>query len=645
MRWLALALVAFTGCTVKPPLPTGPESSSTIALTTDDRELWVVNPDADSVTVIDPSTRTRVTEIPLGPAPSVDATTNRFDPAVLPRALAILPSGNKVYVAGQRANRVFVIDRSSRAVKTTVDVGAEPTAVVASAKGDFVYVVSHQAALVTKIDVKTDAVVATLPVAEHPFGASVSADGASLYVTHFLLHAGVTTVDTATFTVRSALELAKQEPDTTNGKLVPNGLARGVYAAVPRPTGADVWLPHLLLAVDTPEPALDFQSTVFPTVSTLVPDGSAEGPRLLFKPITLPGVDGSFSDVVSGPRAIAFSPDGALALVVNTGSEDVLVLDGETGNERALVRPLPATMPEGVVVDHAGRYAYVQGRNSHNVVVLSLAPDDPIVPVAVEGDPIDLLSADPMPARLRLGQRLFYSANSSALPITQNFWVSCSSCHLEGGTDAVTWLFTVGPRDTPSNAGGPINTGFLLRQALRNSIADYDTTIDVEQGGRFHRDNAMQKDLLDALADYVNYAIALPQNPNLASDDSLTDAQQRGRATFQAACASCHTGAWLTDSGVGNPTLDLAGPIMLHDIGTCVKTGTVLDQPAADEVVGKMHTACDFDTPTLRGIFATPPYFHDGSAATLDDVVNRLPASANLGAQEKADLVAYIKTL
>ncbi len=84
---------------------------------------------------------------------------------------------------------------------------------------------------------------------------------------------------------------------------------------------------------------------------------------------------------------------------------------------------------------------------------------------------------------------------------------------------------------------------------------------------------------------------------------------------------------------------------MLHDIGTCVQNGPFDDQPKTDDVLGKPRTACDFDTPTLRGIFATPPYFHDGSAATLMDVVNRIPFSARLSAQDKADLVSYLEIL
>ena len=84
---------------------------------------------------------------------------------------------------------------------------------------------------------------------------------------------------------------------------------------------------------------------------------------------------------------------------------------------------------------------------------------------------------------------------------------------------------------------------------------------------------------------------------------------------------------------------------MLHDIGTCVTSGQFVDMPAPDEVDGNMHTACDFDTPTLRSIFATAPYFHDGSAQTLSDAVARIPAAQMLSDDDRAALVEYLKTL
>ncbi|MFT3774679.1 MAG: c-type cytochrome [Minicystis sp.] len=649
--WLGLGgVLGVAACTVleseAPPAPveehSGTTVSSSIAITADDSALWVVNQDADSVSVIDTKKRSLLAEIPLGAAPpAVDPATKRFDPAVMPRSLAIVNS-KKVYVAGQMSSKVYVIDAEKRTVLTSIAVPTAPTSIAAAPDGSAVYVVSHEAAQVTRINPKTDTVVQSTGVTEHPWGVSVSADGSSLFVTHLLLDAGVSVLDAQKLTVRSKVTLAEQEPG--DDKRLANGVPRGVYTAVPSPTTGELWTPHLLLAVKTAQPDLDFESTVFPTISTIAADGSAEGRRLLFRPSALPQAEGVFSDVVSGPRAVAFTPSGKLSLVANAQSEDVMIFDAESGYEVGLVRPLPSALLEGIVVDHAGKHAYVEGRNTHDVTVLALDEKNTITPAAVDGEPIERLGADPMPAEMRYGQRLFYTANSAEFPITKNFWVACSSCHIEGGSDAVTWLFTSGPRDTPSNAGGPINTGFLLRQGLRSNIEQYDETDRIEQGGSYDLNNPAHKTDLEALSAYVNYAIPFPPNPFVSADGTLNESQTRGKATFDVACASCHSGPYYTDSAAGNPALDFKKQILLHDIGTCVKTGDNPDTPQRD-VSGAMHTACDFDTPTLRGIFATPPYFHDGSARTLRDVVDRLSFSANLSDQEKQDLVAYLQTL
>ncbi|APR84848.1 Surface antigen [Minicystis rosea] len=631
--------------TENPPGPvvehSGTTVASTIAITKDDSTLWVVNQDADSVSVIDVKGRSLLAEIPLGPAPAVDPATKRFDPAIAPRSLAIVDE-KKVYVAGQMSNRVYVIDAEKRAVLKSIEVPAAPSSIAAAPDGSAVYVVSHEAAQVTRIDPKSDTVVKSLGVTEHPWAVSVSADGGSLFVTHLLLEPGVSVIDTKGLTLRNKVAIADQPPG--DDKRIANGVARGVYAAVPAPVSGEIWVPHLLLAIQTPQPDLNFESTVFPTISTLDPDGSVEARRLLFRPAALPAAEGSFFDVVSGPRAVAFTPSGKLALVADAQSEDVMIFNADTGFEIGLVRPLPSALLEGIVVDHAGKHAYVEGRNTHDVTVLSLDETSTTKPAVVDGKPIERLTFDPMPADLRLGQRLFYTANSSAFPITQNFWVACSSCHIEGGSDAVTWLFSAGPRDTPSNAGGPINTGFLLRQGLRNDLTQYDETDRIEQGGSYDAKNPAHLADLEALAAFVNYAIPFPPNPYLAKDGKLTEAQAAGKVTFDKACANCHSGPYLTDSGDGNPTLDFSQKVLLHDVGTCVTTGDHRDQPQYD-VQGNMHTACDFDTPTLRGIFATAPYFHDGSARTLRDVVDRLSFSSSLSDGEKDDLVAYLQTL
>ena len=54
-----------------------------------------------------------------------------------------------------------------------------------------------------------------------------------------------------------------------------------------------------------------------------------------------------------------------------------------------------------------------------------------------------------------------------------------------------------------------------------------------------------------------------------------------------------------------------------------------------------------FKAPHLRGLASRAPYFHNGMAATLEDLVNFYDVrfGAEFTAQEKADLVAFLKTL
>ena len=54
-----------------------------------------------------------------------------------------------------------------------------------------------------------------------------------------------------------------------------------------------------------------------------------------------------------------------------------------------------------------------------------------------------------------------------------------------------------------------------------------------------------------------------------------------------------------------------------------------------------------YRTAPLAGLWQHPPYFHNGTAATLEDVVNTYDAKKglNLTTQQKADLVEYLKSL
>ncbi|HVX41526.1 MAG TPA: hypothetical protein VHB25_18350 [Gemmatimonadaceae bacterium] len=131
--------------------------------------------------------------------------------------------------------------------------------------------------------------------------------------------------------------------------------------------------------------------------------------------------------------------------------------------------------------------------------------------------------------------------------------------------------------------------------------------------------------LLPALREY-QFSLGVPRPAAGVVDAS---AAARGKALFDgsARCATCHTGTLFTDINSGR----------LHTAQDVGQDPTYAER----SVTGRYRT-----TP-LRGLLQHPPYFHDGSAATLAAVVDHYDAlmSLHLTAQQKADLVAYLSTL
>jgi mono/diheme cytochrome c family protein len=126
-------------------------------------------------------------------------------------------------------------------------------------------------------------------------------------------------------------------------------------------------------------------------------------------------------------------------------------------------------------------------------------------------------------------------------------------------------------------------------------------------------------------------SLAAP-TPPVGSFDAA--AAGRGQALFagKAACATCHSGPEFTDANVRlHPASDSMG------------------EPEAAGVPSYASRSAtkQYRTAPLKGVWQHPPYFHNGSAATLADVVNVYNTRRSLGLTdaEKADLVQYLKSL
>jgi MYXO-CTERM domain-containing protein len=108
----------------------------------------------------------------------------------------------------------------------------------------------------------------------------------------------------------------------------------------------------------------------------------------------------------------------------------------------------------------------------------------------------------------------------------------------------------------------------------------------------------------------------------------MTEDAVLGRSVFaRAGCAECHSGTRMTDSALD----------VFHDVGTLKATsGNRRSEPLAG-----------LDTPTVRGVWASAPYLHDGSAATLEQVIANPEhgRGSQLSDAEKHQLVSFLLQL
>lgn len=140
----------------------------------------------------------------------------------------------------------------------------------------------------------------------------------------------------------------------------------------------------------------------------------------------------------------------------------------------------------------------------------------------------------------------------------------------------------------------------------------------------------------------------------------------RGQAIFNtrtftaraSTCSSCHNApnagsnstALLFDIGVSaadRRTPDLPLYTFRCVSGPLAGQRRVTTDPGLALISGRCQDIGKFKVPALRGLAARPPYFHNGSAATLDDVVTFYDAQFAIGltAAERADLAAFLRAL
>lgn len=607
------------------PLPaTPPSSSSPLALDPERRRAWGVNPDTDSVSVFDVSTREKLLEVPT---------------ELHPRSLARAADGT-FWVVNQDSHSITVHDpmTGARLGRVALDYASRPFGIVIH--GTTAYVSLEATGRVARIDTTARAVTGGAAVGRMPRGIAVSADGAALFVTRFISpdsSGEVYRVDTATLELAATLPLAiDQHPDAeSNGRGVPNYLA----AAALSPDGQSLFIPskkdNIERGAARDGQALDFQSTVRTILSRIdVAQGREDLP---FR------VDFNNMDSAS---AVAFSPVGDVAFVALQGSNRVEIVDAYSGAILGGILDV-GRAPQGLLVFDGT--LMVHGFLSRELAFFDVksALDGTEYIGTLLGRTAAVEKEKLAPEVLR-GKQLFYDSSDTRMSL--DGYISCATCHIEGLDDGRVWDFTdrgEGFRNTTTLLGragtghGPVHwsanfdeiqdfehdmrgpfggTGFLTNEQFEEGTRN--STLGDPKAGLSEE--------LDALAAYVTSLDRVHPSPFRNSDGTLTTAGVRGRALFEELdCARCHAGEIFTDS----PSR------VRHDVGTLA--------PHSGKRLG--GTLDGLDTPTLLGVWESPPYLHDGSAATLADVFTRPGADKHAGRalseSEVEDLVAYLQQI
>lgn len=293
----------------------------------------------------------------------------------------------------------------------------------------------------------------------------------------------------------------------------------------------------------------------------------------------------------------------------------------------------------------------------------------PALPLGLDTDEFIVPLDNPMTKeKIALGRRLF---EDPILSIDHS--KSCASCHIEGlaFTDGLPTAIGLGGKVLARNTPTTLNRGFSTDQFWdsRAPTLEIQASMPIEHPDEMGLplDEAIER--LKADDSYVReFVAAFGEGPSL-------DTLQKAIASYERATVT--GGSRVDHFEAGNRlalTLpEIRGWILFHGKARCVACHdgsnysdemlhVALDHSpdlGAYAVTGREQDREMFKTPTLRNIGFTGPYFHDGSAVTLEDVVERYDSGGDrahdrrdaeifplgLTDEEKSDLVAFLHAL
>ncbi|WP_372371129.1 hypothetical protein [Candidatus Uabimicrobium sp. HlEnr_7] len=682
-----------------------------VSINKDFTRAFVSNGQDNTVTAID------ISAVPGGGAAAVIATINVGSE---PRGTALTPSGEKLYVANYGEGNISVINTGNNTVIRTIELEffgtnidpfilANPYAIGVSDNGD---------------DIDEDE---TLIVADF-FGRQIERlqkdtregfdngkEGRIAFITvsndQILNVISLSPVQDSGFTANRIpfQQTVFRVSGGAKGNAPQGAFFNQLHTMTFRDGTTNVYLPSIAAS---PEPPVRFNVNVQSLIGVIQTGSNAELANQHFnlnakfkneiEPTAPFDADNAFrlDRAFSGDTvAMAIKLDTALFLSRSGAFVTKGFFNGDQINfdVPAAFRIPVGNVPSGIVMNSDATRAFVNADVDATTTVINV--EENVVVATVNN--ADLPAAGSDQHQILMGKLAFFTGmglpaedllNQNVRDIdTHRFrnvaskdnWSSCASCHPDGLSDGVTWIFGTGPRQTiPLDASfsfvDPENDRRVMNwNAVRGSVTDFNNNARNVQGGfgftpdaqRAIDDQGQPGDVEDfdevfnhgpdentlvealgrvGISDSLNLMTIYAQkgirtfNRPTNLDNAIV---LRGRDAFETFCVDCHSGDKWTTSQIlwDTPLFDIGGNQLDDDVVVIGPARSTLEFNGNGQnfiIINQNFETLDpgnpievranaqpslgqnvsFNPPSLLGVRHTAPYGHNGRAENLEDV-------------------------
>lgn len=582
------------------PADAGDHSALDTAFSPDSKTLAVTDATTPSVVLIDPASSKIIRTVDLaGP----------------PAGLVWAGDSKRLFVSESGTHRIAEINPATGAVARRFATGRYPRGLAIANQRGLLLATDWGLNRLAVIDLASGATKATIPVDCQPTAVAVTSDEKLALVSNLIPSTAATAPNHAT--VVSVIDLETLQPKPPIRLPLGSTNTRGIAISG---DGTTAYVVHSLGRFNLPTTQLDRGWVITNALSIIdVPTNKLTATVLLDQVM----------DGAADPWGVAIDPAGLRLFITLAGTHQLAVIDLEhlpailkTNPESlmsdlaALYRgnlirriPLPVRGPRGVAASPDGRSLAVAGYFSGNVVLTDV---NVTKPVSLS------LGPAPEPSLARQGEEAFHNANTCF-----QRWLSCSSCHPDARSDGLNWDLLNDGIGNPKNARSMLWSDRTPPTMWLGVRKDMEVAV---KAGFIHIQFTEPKEQdLKAVNAYFK-SLEPVVSPYRNEDGSLTESARRGEQLFnseQVGCAQCHPGPLFTN-------------LISYELGT----GNAADRDKDS-----------FDTPTLVEIWRNPPYLHDGSAATLEDVLTKYNlkdlhgTTSQLTPEQIKDLAAYLYSL